>query len=65
MYRISVDESRRSLCLCDVRNVANCLYAIRESSDANPRCTTRAWISVAVYYSWKRDFLNEHRDSRL
>jgi len=30
MYRISVDESWRSLCLCDTRNAANCLYAIRE-----------------------------------
>lgn len=70
MYQI--DESRRDSVgsrLCD--NAANCLYAIRESSDTDPRRMSRATrisakIAVATYYSWKRDFLNEpRRDSRL
>lgn len=74
MYRISVDESRRDSMgsrLCDAGNAANCLYAIRESSDTDPRRMSRATrisakIAVATYYSWKRDFLNEpRRDSRL
>jgi len=51
MYRISVDESRRSLCLCDTRNAANCLYAIRESSDAKPRCTSqRIILGSAIFW---------------
>lgn len=46
MYRISVDESRRDSetmgsCLRDA-NAANCLYAIRESNDANPCRMSRA-----------------------